>query len=65
MELERCPFCGGEAIFVPHSGCSGQIACIGGCHFESGVYWDDPMTSEPEQRRSWKEIVAEKWNKRV
>lgn len=65
MELKPCPFCGGGAICIPLSGSSGHIACIGECGIKTGVYWDEPMTEPKESRRSWKDILAEKWNRRA
>ena len=66
VELKPCPFCGGEAVLVPFSSCSGEIACIGDCNFESAKFWDEPMTNPREaERRKWYEIAAEKWNRRA
>lgn len=64
-ELKPCPFCGGKAVLAPDSSCSGNIVCIGECNFKSAKYWDGPMTSTKEERKSWKEYAAEAWNRRV
>ena len=63
MELKPCPFCGGEAILVPFSNCSGEIACIGDCHFESAKFWDNMLGHEAEKK--WSEKAIEAWNRRV
>ena len=63
--LKPCPFCGGESVLVPLSSCSGEIACIGECHFESAKYWDEPMTRPAGERRKWREIAIEAWNRRA
>lgn len=64
-ELKPCPFCGGNAVFVAYSCCSGAIVCIGDCGIRTDKYWDDPMTDPPGERKKWKEVVKEKWNRRV
>ena len=62
MKLRNCPFCGGETVLVPLSACSGQIACVGDCHFESAKYWDNMLH---EEEKKWFEKAAEAWNRRV
>lgn len=64
-ELKPCPFCGGEAILVPHSPCSGTVVCIGDCCFSSCEFWDDPMTDPAKDRKKWNDIATEKWNRRT
>lgn len=64
-ELKPCPFCGGEAILVPHSTCSGTVVCIGDCRFSSCKFWDDPMTDPAKDRKKWSDIATEKWNRRA
>lgn len=64
-EMNHCPFCGGKTVLSPDSSCSGQIVCIGECKFKSAKYWDGPMTSPKEERKSWKEYAAEAWNRRA
>lgn len=64
MNLKPCPFCGGEAICVAHSICSGVIVCLE-CGFETKKYWDDPMTADKNERKGWKEIAYEQWNRRA
>lgn len=63
-DLKPCPFCGGKAILAAYSGCSGRIVCVR-CHFRSDKYWDEPMTSPELERKKWKEIVTDAWNRRV
>ncbi len=65
VELNHCPFCGGKTVLSPDSSCSGQIVCIGECKFKSAKYWDGPMTSPKEERKSWKKIAEEAWNRRA
>lgn len=65
IELKSCPHCGGKSVFIPLSGCSGYIACIGECSIATKTYWDKPMT-EPEGRRTkWYEVAAMLWNRRA
>ena len=49
--LKPCPFCGGQAVFVPLSTCSGYIACVD-CNIaiKNGETWD--------------EKAAKMWNRR-
>lgn len=65
MELKNCPFCGGKAIFIPLSSCSGYIACVGTCGMNTGRYWDEPMTEQKENRAKWRDRALEAWNRRV
>lgn len=62
-EMKKCPFCGGEAILIPTSRCSGYIACVGKCGIETSKFWDNLLEHEAE--KSWKEKALEIWNKRV
>lgn len=64
MELEKCTFCGGKAILVSLSECSGYISCIGECGINTGRYWDDPMTEPKENRTKWQELATAAWNRR-
>lgn len=64
-DLKPCPFCGGEAILVPHSTCSGEVACIGDCGCSTRTFWDDPMTGPAKDRKKWSDIATEKWNRRT
>lgn len=63
QELKQCPFCGGEAVLLPLSGCSGKIACIGDCNFESAKFWDNMLNHEVD--KAWSEKAAEAWNRRA
>ena len=65
MDLKPCPFCGGEAVLIPFSSCSGEIACVGDCRFETAKYWDDPMTAGENERTKWHEIATKAWNRRA
>ena len=62
-ELKPCPFCGGKAILVALSVCSGYIACIAECHFESAKFWDNML--EHEEEKKWFKKAIEAWNRRV
>lgn len=64
-QLKLCPFCGGEAILVATSGCSGLIACIGECKIETSKFWDSPMTKRESERTKWHEQAVEAWNRRT
>jgi hypothetical protein len=62
-KLKLCPFCGGKAVLVPLSICSGMIACVGSCRFESAKFWDNLL--DHEVKKNWTEKAAEAWNRRV
>ena len=62
-ELKPCPFCGGEAVLVSHSVCSGEIACVGDCNFTSAKFWDNMLNHEVEKK--WTEKAIEAWNRRA
>lgn len=62
--LKPCPFCGGNAVLIAYSTCSGAVGCVK-CLFRSDKYWDEPMTSPKDERKKWKEVAAEAWNRRV
>jgi hypothetical protein len=64
QNLKNCPFCGGESIFITLAPCHGYIACIGDCRFNSGDFWDEPMTEGENDRTKWNEIAAKAWNRR-
>lgn len=65
MELKTCPFCGGKAILVTLSSCSGHIACIGDCGMNTQRFWSEPMTAPKESRKPWHELAVETWNRRI
>ena len=62
-DLCLCPFCGGNAILVPHSVCSGTVECIGECGFKSAKFWDNMLNHE--QKEKWSDKAAKAWNRRV
>lgn len=62
LELLPCPFCGGKAVLVPFSICSGKIACVGDCRFESAKYWDNMLNHD---EKKWSEKAIEAWNRRA
>ena len=62
--LKPCPFCGGKAIHIATSTCSGYIYCSA-CDMATAKFWDEPMNKAEESRRKWKEIAEEAWNRRA
>ena len=64
-ELKPCPFCGGEAVLVPTSTCSGYIACVGVCEMKTVKFWDEPMAVAEKERTKWHEIASVAWNRRA
>ncbi len=63
-ELKLCPFCGGKAVIVATSSCSGHIACVGECGMNTAKFWDSPMTAHESERKKWHEIATVAWNRR-
>lgn len=63
-ELRGCPFCGGQAVYIATSSCSGHIACVGDCRMRTDKYWDTPMTNGATERTKWHDVAAAAWNRR-
>lgn len=64
-ELKPCPFCGGEAVLVATSSCSGHISCVGECKMQTGTFWTTPVFVQESQREKWFYIATEMWNRRA
>jgi hypothetical protein len=62
-ELKACPFCGGKAVRVVTSTCSGYVYCAG-CDMATHKFWDDPMSEPEENRKKWHEVATMAWNRR-
>lgn len=60
--LKPCLFCGGQAVFVPLSTCSGYIACVD-CNIAIKTVWDDRL-NRIKNGETWDEKAAKMWNRR-
>ncbi len=64
-KLKPCPFCGGEAEYIPLSSSCGRIACVGKCGMRTARFWDEPMTASKDERTKWYEVATSAWNRRA
>lgn len=61
-ELKKCPFCGGDAVLVATSVCSGFVSCVGDCKIATSKYWDTMLNHETKEK--WSDKVIKAWNRR-
>lgn len=64
IELKPCPFCGGEAVLIATSNCSGYVSCTR-CGIKTNKYWDESMSMPEKERKKWYTYVAKLWNRRA